>query len=760
MLGASLVVVVALFVGLASANAQGPNDYHAQARGLEQQIAQLEDSYLKPALLRSRYKIEARFNDAKVAYLLEDYTRASILFVGLVDNPDAENLDSYREALYLLGESLYEQRNFLAARTYYDKVVTRGRGRFYQDSVKRLLELAARTGDYQGVDDLYDALDSQSGLSPGVHYVRGKTLYKQQRYAEARRSLQQAAKSPRYALRAGYFRGITFAAEEQYDNAMQVFEQLVDDHEADSPETRNLIDLVYLGMGRVSYEQEDYEQAIDFYGRLKRDSDHFDQMLYELTWTFIAQEKYEAASRVTDIFLYLSNPDPTFVPKVKLLKADLHLRLQQYERAKATYDDVVGSFTPVKDELEEFTDQKQDLRAFFEELVEAEMRGERPRYMPRLVQQWIEGSEELDQAKLNVSDLARVRRDIEASYSDLEQMEARLESGARVESFPALAEGMALAVEVESRLVSLRQDMIEEQYNVLSSKMTDTQEQEWERLEAQVSKLRERYKEMPKSQADVRERARHIEERFTQLRRNLDEVTFQIDNQSEQLDAIDDYLDDPDRHSFSAEEMRELEEKRAEARATISQLRDLKAALQQETEVARQRVGMGDEAMVREQQVRKQYRRKLAEQREFLEQVDTRGSADGSQQLEELQQARQILPRVESRLQGFFSRMNELVGERADELTRDLVSERKMLTMLDQEVASLMGESKQVTAVLAYHSFQQVKRDFQDLIMRGDIGLIDVAWQKKEDTTRSINQLFEDRTAELKTLQEAFDEVR
>ncbi|WP_168210758.1 tetratricopeptide repeat protein [Persicimonas caeni] len=733
------------------------DDFEAQARGLEKQVRQLEERYLKPELLRSRYKIETRFNDAKVAYLLEDYGRASILFVGLVDNPRAQSFESYDEALYLLADSLLEQRNFLAARKYFQRVVERGQGPFFQNAVINLLEIAAATGNYEGVAELNAMLDNQSELSPAVNYVRAKTLYRQGKFADARRYFQKASQVSKFALRADYFRGVAFAAEKQFDNAEQVFNKVIADHKPKTPEEQELIDLTNLALGRIAYEKQDYDTAIGYYQRLKRTSPHFDQMLYELTWTFIAQENYQAASRVTDIFLYLENPDPTFVPKVKLLKADLLLRLQRYDLARSAYTEVVDTFSPVKQELEAFVANQSDLQTFFNDLVEAQIRGEQPDYLPTLVQQWIDNSDVLDEAKLTVSDLASVRQSIESSYSAIEQMEARLESGAHVESFPKLAEGMTLAVELESRMVGLRQDMIEAQYKLVSSSMSQAEKQQWKELEERVAKLRERYEAMPKTRAQVLQRAERIQGRFSRLRKALDQVSFDIESQQEQLEAIESYVA---RNNFTAEQLRKIDEKKAKARKTLAALRKLQGELRQEIDVARQRVGMGDKVTTKEQAIRNEYRDMLVQQRQFLDNVQGRSGGSNGVSVENLQAARTILPRVESKLQTYFTRMNELVGERTQDLRQDLASERKMLGMLDKEVAHLMGESKAVTAAVAYRGFIGVKRDFRDIIMRGDIGLIDVAWQKKEDMTQRINQLFEDRTAELKTLQESFEEVR
>ncbi|MFW5966379.1 MAG: hypothetical protein ACOCV2_02620, partial [Persicimonas sp.] len=265
---------------------------------------------------------------------------------------------------------------------------------------------------------------------------------------------------------------------------------------------------------------------------------------------------------------------------------------------------------------------------------------------------------------------------------------------------------------------------------------------------------------MPKSSAEVRERRDRVEQRFEEMNDELDRVQHELDAQNEQLDAIDDYLEDPETHGLDDEDIDEIEQKRTEARERISMLRELESELRRDVEVARERIGMGDKTTRREQKVRREYAEMLERQRDFLEKIDADAGQVDRDKLDDLESARRKLPRLEERLQSFFERMDELVGERADELRQELAGEREYLEMLDEEIIALTDESKQVTARVARLSFEEAKNDFQDLVMRGDIGLIDVAWQKKEDITEEINDLFEDRSAELEALQDSFEEVR
>jgi|SRR5690554_996095 len=752
--GVGMAILLAPAMGPGVAHSQEVRAFTPESVTLKQQVVDLEQHYLKPAILRSRYKVEARFSDAKVAYLLKDYPRAALLFVGLVEDPNFQALSTYPEALYLLADSLYLQRNLVAARKYFEQVINHGDGPYYQISVVKLLELSARTGNYEGVDELYATLDGQAKLNPAVNYVRAKVLYRQGRFAEARQLFQKVEADPSLGMRAAYFRGVAFAADNQLENARQVFDAVIAKYEPEDASQQRILDLAYLGAGRVAYETKDYPRAIDYYQHLDRNSPHFDQMLYELTWTLVAQEKYEAASRVTDIFMFLSNPDPTFVPKVKLLRADLQLRLGNYDQATESYDDVVETFMPVKRELDAFVDESRDLDVFFRDLVDAQMRGEDPEYMPSLVVQWVEGSKVLNKAKLTGADLHEIRAHIADAQHALDQMDARLASGTRIQSFPELAEGMILAVTLENRIVDLRKQMVQAEYQQAVAKMSPAQKAQWDELQREADARRAQYEAAPSTKSEVEARIARIDSRFAQMRRELDTITFELDGQKEQLQAIELYLVQNADRPMSPERQQKISELQAQARTDIDALRAAQSALRAKISVERQRLGVGDQVTTQEGSVRASYGDVLARQRELIAQVG--GGANSS----DLRVARENLAQAESRLHGFSAQMDRFVGERSAELLQDLAREKQMLDELDQSAQNLLENSKTLTAHVAHHSFLEARHDFNQIIMRGDIGLIDVAWQKKEDATRQINQLFEDRTAELKTLQEAFEEVR
>ena len=57
-------------------------------------------------------------------------------------------------------------------------------------------------------------------------------------------------------------------------------------------------------------------------------------------------------------------------------------------------------------------------------------------------------------------------------------------------------------------------------------------------------------------------------------------------------------------------------------------------------------------------------------------------------------------------------------------------------------------------AVLAIYSNMNTARNiFADLVLQGDLGLIDVAWEKKEESTSEIMRLKTKKATEIQQLQ-------
>jgi hypothetical protein len=92
-----------------------------------------------------------------------------------------------------------------------------------------------------------------------------------------------------------------------------------------------------------------------------------------------------------------------------------------------------------------------------------------------------------------------------------------------------------------------------------------------------------------------------------------------------------------------------------------------------------------------------------------------------------------------------------------------------MLTVVDEETANLVryrvalrsleGETEDVVGAITYLNFNRVHDRFYDLVLRADLGKIDVSWARREDHRLRIDALTRKRARELQALDDEFRDV-
>jgi hypothetical protein len=273
-------------------------------------------------------------------------------------------------------------------------------------------------------------------------------------------------------------------------------------------------------------------------------------------------------------------------------------------------------------------------------------------------------------------------------------------------------------------------------------------------MSAQLKATQAEYEKIPSTANALATRETAVEKQFAELRRELDELGYNVSSLQANLVAAESFV--ATGQSMMSDEQRAYYDRELPAlRQELADAELLRQQLRQRMEVERQRIGLGDAVTTRERQLRQAYRRKLAEAGDLL----ARQGA-GTGELERIAATRRDLTLLEARLDGFHTRMTKLVNDRLVQIRRDLDSERALVNQHARELEQVVSEAKQLAGEIAYKNFIQKLGEFEAIILRADVGKIDVMFQQKEDASQQINELFMQRTEELRKLQESFEEVR
>ena len=103
------------------------SDVRGELDEITESVQKVEQDYLAPAILERQNKLTARLNDGQLFFFTQDYDRAAMSLLDLVEDPRSRQHPGYRDALYFLAESLFQLRNYKAATTYYELVAANGK---------------------------------------------------------------------------------------------------------------------------------------------------------------------------------------------------------------------------------------------------------------------------------------------------------------------------------------------------------------------------------------------------------------------------------------------------------------------------------------------------------------------------------------------------------------------------------------------------------------------------------------------------------
>src|SRR5262245_39365962 len=129
---------------------------------------------------------DRRVLDAQVLFTLKNYEEAATILLDVVEKWPKTRAGE--DAVYLLGEALFQAKDFFSARHYLEMAVAKNNGsRREQQALQRLVEISLRTGDYENVDSYLKRLQNVplANMEPTVPYVRAKYYYFRNRLDEA-----------------------------------------------------------------------------------------------------------------------------------------------------------------------------------------------------------------------------------------------------------------------------------------------------------------------------------------------------------------------------------------------------------------------------------------------------------------------------------------------------------------------------------------------------------------------------------------------
>jgi len=729
----------------------------------EGRVAVLAGKYAAPGAgsLPSVYRLQTRINDGLVFFQLGDYERASILLMEVVQEQANLTYPGYKDALFYLAESLYQLKNPIAANQFYQVVVEKGYKQYRKDALLRLVEICFLTRRLEDVDRYFGLLATEPGVAddPTVQYVRAKSQYFKDDLANARLGFEQIRSGTPYYHRARYFLGTILVLQGQLDAALTSFQQVIAEA-GTTPDAVEVKELSHLALGRLLFEQGQYADAAREYESLTRNSPLFQLARYEAGWAFIRKGDHASALRSLDILL-LAAPDSTLAPEATLLKGNLQLRLGKFLEAQTTFQEIVDRFGPVREQLEEVLQEHADPDAFFRQLVGKNLdRFDVQVLVPPLATTWVREERQVGEALQVVTTIEAAAADITASEELIVQLEAALAVENRIEIFPELHSAWNTMLEIENNLLLLKKKLTDGEKGLIWGSATPEEQQRYQQLAGQRVGYDTQLREIPLTAQDLAQREATVEEAIGQLDMRAYRYGIEIESIKAQLVAMDKWITDtagrPGQRKGSEARVRAaIVEQQGELQTLEGELAEVRRL------ISRQKVGVGvgDPVTSREAEIKRQYAQTLRDESQLLREVGRRLGPEAQQLLAQAESLRQRAGKAEETIHHFYTVVRRTVDEKVRLFREQVAEEKAQLARYRRQAEGFQGMGETMAGTVAADSFQTVQTKFRSLVLQADVGIIDVAWQRKEEKTTQSQALIRDKKVELDGLEAEFGPV-
>lgn len=793
--GLGVLLAAVLFAPPASAQGRtGSSSYandlalvETEVVGLEKRFGALRGEVSGGSLTRSPRLIAERYNEARYAYLVEDYERCALLFYSLIENDDLKGDARQPEAEWNLAECLFLDGNLLPAQTHFKRIVDVGTThRFHGDALLKLIEIYGRTGNVSQFNRYYNTFvrSSQDGspTSLRIRYEMGKTMFFQDKLPEAQAIFAAFPRGSTYTPQARYFSGAILIEEgrralaagdedlstQKFRQGLVVFQKVLQLPQS-TTEHRDVRDLCTLAIARLHYQRGEVPEAIGHYSTIQSDSTFYSDALYELIWAnvesatreevdFERARRYEEALRAVEIFT-LAFPDDVRDPALRLLGAHIRVKMEQYEEAIERYGDAAGHFRDLKEVIEQIVASGADPMVYFNQLIEDErFIAEADLTVPPAARRKAQQDKKVSEAVRIAGDLYRQQGDIEEADDLLDLLEGALEESASKDLLQTYRLHRQQVSSTDGAGVLLRSRLVEIEAAWLRANLPEGSAGALAAMDSQLAEADLAANELSQVRQEALERLDTLDLQARAVTTRVYHVELMVGELQDRLSAIEEYLVDA---RARGERSREDEK---EARAAIDEERRFLASVERNTRELRKRVSprvltgrLATMANADQGDKRADALAKLeAAEVQVRELRRTAGTSEFTQKLDGL---RGRLVTLASQSAALRENLDAAEADEIAAIKREVSFQRRMVTDLGIEGTEISGDNTRVSGRIGQQAFRDVAYFYEDMLTRADMGVADVYWYRKETLSKEKVTLARERTKRLRGLQDAFRDV-
>jgi tetratricopeptide (TPR) repeat protein len=691
--------------------------------------------------------------------------------------PDSATTD----ATFLLGEAYFQSHQYLSARRHFRELLDRGTqpaaSAYLGRALSRLVDVALRTKDLDGLDYVFARINTLpvTDASGSLAYARAKALFARNDYGAAKSAIGSVAAGSEYSHQAQYLLGVILTKEatpvvkppaaaaatgvlaqevpttRNYAPAIDQFRRVAR-MPAKSPAQRHVVDLAWMAVGRLSYESEAYLEAAEAYSHVDRQSPEFGVMLHELAWVYVRIGDYQRAQRALEV-LSIADPNNLDLADGSLLRADLLLRSGEFDKALTLYRSVRARFDPIRDQVQRFISSTADPASYYDRLT-ADPDLQTDEKLPPIALAWAREQAEDQNVFIVIDDVNRSRDLVKQSRRMASRLTGVLAVPTRAKAFPEIRAAMEQNLSSSNKLARAR--------GTLASGLDDVASD----VSGELSSVREERRSLmkrlgwlPTTTAEFAARDESGARQWNQISQSLQRLTIEADKLRAMVNALKRVLRDSESFEVTPDPT-SRDRFKLEVEANERDLAGYDARIEQyreAVETGRAQSGFGDQRYADDDAARRRFRELFS--REVSLVAAGQDNGDATEYARSIQPLLARADAIDLRLEGARADLERSAFAKADQLRIQIAEE---LASVEQRAATLDQvdqEARLVVGEVAMRAFVAVRDRLKGIVLRSDIGIVQEAWEQREEQRLRVRNLQREKAREEQMLNDELREV-
>jgi tetratricopeptide (TPR) repeat protein len=285
-----------------------------------------------------------------------------------------ELADERPQIKYILGTMLVELKLYQTAAFQFVDVIRSKHPKYSKMAIEKLSVVADSLGDDTILNyaiSRVDLNDFPGNLKDMIHFRLGEIRMRNHEFAKASELFSRVHSGSSYYFQAQFNKGLAEMEAGQPAIAVGTYTRMMEARTR-APVTDTNRVAAQMGLARSLYQKQDWEQAIEVYSQIPRDTLMWHDAVFEQSWAMLRAARFRSALSNFQT-LHSAYYEDFYMPESLLLRAIVYLYICKYDEMEKVLSLFEKTYGPVRSKIGDFLKSTNEASAFYAEIEKAQV---------------------------------------------------------------------------------------------------------------------------------------------------------------------------------------------------------------------------------------------------------------------------------------------------------------------------------------------------------------------------------------------------